>query len=50
MIRKTAKKETRRQVHRRIRKKIRGTAARPRLAVYRSLAHIYAQLIDDAED
>jgi large subunit ribosomal protein L18 len=31
----------------RVRKKIRGTAARPRLSVYRSLNHIYAQLIDD---
>lgn len=34
--------------HRRIRSKVVGTAARPRLAVFRSLAHIYAQLIDDA--
>lgn len=31
----------------RIRKKISGTAERPRLTVYRSLTHIYAQLIDD---
>ena len=31
----------------RVRRKIRGTADRPRLAVYRSLNHIYAQLIDD---
>jgi large subunit ribosomal protein L18 len=31
----------------RVRKKIRGTAERPRLSVYRSLNHIYAQLIDD---
>ena len=35
------------QVHRRIRKKIRGTANRPRLAVFRSLQHIYVQVIDD---
>jgi large subunit ribosomal protein L18 len=34
-------------VHSRIRKKVRGTAERPRLAVYRSLNHIYAQVIDD---
>ena len=34
--------------HVRLRKKIRGTAARPRLAVYRSLNHVYAQLIDDS--
>jgi|TARA_B110000263_G_C15216766_1_gene467916 large subunit ribosomal protein L18 len=33
--------------HVRLRKKIKGTAARPRLAVYRSLNHVYAQLIDD---
>jgi large subunit ribosomal protein L18 len=34
--------------HERIRKKIDGTAARPRLSVRRSLSHIYAQIIDDA--
>ena len=33
--------------HRRVRKKIVGTAERPRLAVYRSNRHIYAQVIDD---
>ena len=33
--------------HRRIRKSVRGTAGRPRLAVFRSTRHIYAQLIDD---
>ena len=33
--------------HRRIRKKLSGTPERPRLAVYRSLRHTYAQLIDD---
>ena len=31
----------------RVRKKVRGTGDRPRLSVYRSLGHIYAQLIDD---
>jgi len=39
----------RRAVHGRIRKKVRGTTARPRLAVYRSLNHIYAQVIDDEQ-
>jgi large subunit ribosomal protein L18 len=39
--------EVRSAVHRRIRRKVRGTSERPRLAVYRSLNHIYAQLIDD---
>ncbi|MFN2603661.1 MAG: 50S ribosomal protein L18 [Gemmatimonadaceae bacterium] len=33
--------------HFRIRKKVNGTAERPRLVVYRSLKHIYAQLVDD---
>ncbi|MCC6328681.1 MAG: 50S ribosomal protein L18 [Acidobacteria bacterium] len=39
--------DIRRGVHSRIRKKVRGTAERPRLAVFRSLNHIYAQVIDD---
>ena len=39
--------DIRQGVHSRIRKKVRGTAERPRLAVYRSLNHIYAQVIDD---
>ncbi len=34
--------------HRRIRAKVAGTAARPRLCVFRSLNHIYAQVIDDS--
>lgn len=34
-------------VHRRIRRKVQGSTARPRLAIYRSLNHIYAQVIDD---
>ncbi|HEV2388404.1 MAG TPA: 50S ribosomal protein L18 [Candidatus Acidoferrales bacterium] len=37
----------RRQLHRRVRRKVGGTAARPRLAVFRSLRQTYAQLIDD---
>lgn len=39
---------TRQRVHNRIRNKMSGTADRPRLNVYRSLNHIYTQLIDDA--
>jgi large subunit ribosomal protein L18 len=39
----------RQRIHKRIRARIRGTAERPRLAVFRSLKHIYAQLIDDRE-
>src|SRR3954470_8704330 len=34
-------------VHKRIRRKVRGSTKRPRLAVYRSINHIYAQVIDD---
>ena len=41
--------EVRSAVHRRIRRKVLGTTARPRLAVYRSLNHIYAQVIDDEQ-
>ncbi|RYG26273.1 50S ribosomal protein L18 [bacterium] len=39
--------ELRQSRHVRLRKKVSGTAERPRLAVFRSLKHIYAQLIDD---
>src|SRR5450759_1126638 len=47
MIKKPKKKEIRGRIHKRIRRKLSGTAARPRLAVFRSEAHIYAQVIDD---
>ena len=43
----TSRAIVRNAIHRRIRRKVRGTTAHPRLAVYRSLNHIYAQLIDD---
>jgi large subunit ribosomal protein L18 len=42
------KVEGRTRRHRRIRMQVRGTAERPRLTVFRSLNHIYAQIIDDA--
>ena len=41
------RRESRRRRHRRVRKKIHGTAARPRLAVYRSNKHLSVQVIDD---
>ena len=47
MIIKPDRKQIRQKKHLRIRQRIRGTAEQPRLAVYRSLQHIYAQLIDD---
>lgn len=49
MIRRIAKDEIRQRVHKRIRAKLSGTTERPRLAVFRSVAHIYAQLIDDTQ-
>jgi large subunit ribosomal protein L18 len=41
------RRERRYRRHLRVRKKVAGTAERPRLVVYRSLKHIYAQLVDD---
>ena len=49
MIAKTERNLIRRRVHTRIREKLAGTSERPRLNVYRSLNHIYAQVIDDAQ-
>jgi large subunit ribosomal protein L18 len=47
MITLTKRNEIRQRIHTRIRRKLSGTAERPRLSVYRSLDHIYAQVIDD---
>jgi len=47
MITPRSRATIRRAVHTRIRKKVEGTSARPRLCVYRSLNHIYAQIVDD---
>ncbi|HEX9424501.1 MAG TPA: 50S ribosomal protein L18, partial [Pyrinomonadaceae bacterium] len=43
----TSRAIVREAIHRRIRRKVNGSGERPRLAVYRSLNHIYAQLVDD---
>ena len=45
---KKSSRDIREAVHRRIRKNLSGTSERPRLAVFRSVNHIYAQLIDDS--
>ena len=49
MITKTSKKERTQKRHFRLRTKIVGTKERPRLAIYKSNKHIYAQLIDDVK-
>ena len=47
MITKLNKDARRRRIHTRIRRRVAGTAEQPRLAVFRSTKHIYAQIIDD---
>jgi large subunit ribosomal protein L18 len=49
MARRDSKNEIRLRIHKRIRHKLQGTEERPRLAVFRSLGHIYAQIIDDSK-
>src|SRR5689334_16785293 len=49
MIPQTSRNEIRRRVHTRIRERMMGTPERPRLNIYRSLHHIYAQVIDDSK-
>lgn len=48
MIGKTPRSLIRERIHTKIRKRLRGTTERPRLAVFRSIKHIYAQVIDDS--
>ena len=48
MIGRTPRSLIRQRIHTKIRKRLRGSTERPRLAVFRSLKHIYAQVIDDA--
>ena len=47
MITQIDRAQERSKIHVRIRRKLSGTATRPRLCVFRSLAHIYAQVVDD---
>ena len=49
MISKIDKNADRLKRHKRVRNKVSGTAERPRLSVFRSLNHIYAQVIDDIQ-
>jgi large subunit ribosomal protein L18 len=49
MLTKISSNTNRVRIHTRIRKKVQGSTARPRLSVYRSLNHIYVQVIDDLE-
>ena len=46
-VRKLSRDEQRQRVHARVRTRVTGTPERPRLSVYRSVGHIYAQVIDD---
>lgn len=50
MIKQFDRAAARRRRHRRVRMKVHGTAQRPRLCVFRSLRHIYAQITDDDQD
>ena len=49
MITKINKNADRKKRHKRVRSKVKGTAETPRLSVYRTLNHIYAQIIDDVK-
>jgi len=49
MIKKISRNALRYKRHRRLRKRIKGTPTRPRLSVFRSIKHIYAQVVNDEE-
>ena len=46
---KTTRRESTRRRHSRVRRRVKGTSERPRLAIFRSNQHIYAQIIDDTQ-
>jgi large subunit ribosomal protein L18 len=46
-VRKMSKNQNRKRIHERVRTRVEGTPERPRLCVYRSVGHIYVQVIDD---
>ena len=47
-VRKMSKNQNRKRIHQRVRTRVTGTPERPRLCVYRSVGHIYTQIIDDS--
>jgi large subunit ribosomal protein L18 len=49
MIKRRSRNASRQRRHLRVRRTVRGTPERPRLSVFRSLAHIYAQVVDDRD-
>jgi large subunit ribosomal protein L18 len=49
MAQKKDRRAVRERIHRRVRRRVSGTAVRPRLVVFRSLNHVYAQLVDDTQ-
>jgi len=49
MIKQISKDDIRRRIHTRIRRKVKGSGERPRLAIFRSVSNIYAQVIDDKQ-
>ena len=49
MAQRKDRRAVRQRIHLRVRRRVSGTAARPRLVVFRSLSHVYAQIVDDTQ-